>query len=73
MSHLDRMLIAHMLAVATITTISHVINNNNNNNYNNNNNNNNNTRSIIKRCKLWFLSPHQGRFDIFNDDGQRVQ
>ena len=27
---------------------------------------------FIKRRKWWF-GPHQGRFDIFNDDGQRVQ
>ena len=25
---------------------------------------------FIKHCKLWFWSPHQGRFDIFNDDEQ---
>ena len=28
---------------------------------------------FIKRRKWWFGPPHQGRFDIFNDDGQRVQ
>ena len=28
---------------------------------------------IIKRCKWWFGPSHQGRFHIFNDDGQRVQ
>ena len=28
---------------------------------------------FIKRHKWWFGPPHQGRFDIFNDDGQRVQ
>ena len=28
---------------------------------------------FIKHRKWWFGSPNQGRFDIFNDDGQRVQ
>ena len=28
---------------------------------------------FIKLCKWWFGTPHQGRFDIFNDYGQRVQ
>ena len=27
---------------------------------------------FIKCRKWWFGPPHQGRFDIFNDDGQRV-
>ena len=28
---------------------------------------------FIKNHKWWFGPPHQGRFDIFNDDGQNVQ
>ena len=28
---------------------------------------------FIKHRKLWLWSPHQVRFDIFNDDEQRVQ
>ena len=28
------------------------------------------SRQFIKRRKWWFGPPHQGRFDIFNDDGR---
>ena len=28
---------------------------------------------FIKGRKWWFDPPHQGRFDIFNDEGQRVR
>ena len=31
------------------------------------------SEQFIKRRKLWIWLPHQGRFDIFNDDQQRVQ